>query len=81
MTTDESIQKDILVRFEYLGTAGSLSVSQSTADYEWVGEETVMDVDSAEMIHTNGMDIMIFERDNNCIILYQDNLTLYRIYF
>lgn len=80
MTTDESVQKDILVRFEYFGNAGSLSVSQSNADFEWVGEETVMDVDSAEMIHTNGMDIMIFESDNNCIILYQDNLTRYRIY-
>lgn len=80
MTTDESIQKDIYVRFEYFGNSGSLSVSQSNADYEWVGEETVIDVKSAEMLQANGMDILVFERDNNCIILYQDNLTRYQIY-
>lgn len=80
MTTDESVQKDIYVRFEYLGTAGSLSIPQSSEEYDWVGEETVMDTDSADMIRANGMDIIIFERDNNCIILYQDNLTRYQIY-
>ncbi|HJB74050.1 MAG TPA: hypothetical protein IAA37_00030 [Candidatus Eubacterium faecale] len=79
MTTDESVQKDIFVRFEYFGNAGSLSVSQSNADFEWVGEETVMEVNSAEIININGMDILIFEQDGNCSIIYKDHLTKYNI--
>lgn len=79
MTTDESIQKNIYVRFEYFGNSGSLSVSQSNADYEWVGEETVIDVKSAEMLQANGMDILVFEQDGNCSIIYMDHLTKYNI--
>lgn len=79
MTTDESVQKDIFVRFEYFGNAGSLSVSQSNADFEWVGKETVMEVNSAEIININGMDILIFEQDGNCSIIYKDHLTKYNI--
>lgn len=79
LTADESIQKDVYICFEYLGAAGSLSVSQSSAEYEKVGEETIMEIVSAEMIHVNGMDIMIFEQEKTCSIIYKDRLTKYSI--
>lgn len=79
ITADESIQKDIYVRFKYYGFEGSLSVSQTSGDYEWVGEETVIDVKSAEMLQANGMDILVFEQDGNCNIIYMDYLTKYNI--
>lgn len=79
ITTDESVQKEIYVLFEYSGHSGSLSISQLNEEHEWVGEETVMEVTSAEMIHINGMDILIFEQEGNCSIIYRDGLTKYNI--
>ena len=31
------------------------------------------------MIKVNGMDVLVFEQENNCAIVYKDNLTTYNI--
>ena len=43
-------------------------------------ELTVMDVEAGEMININGMDVLIFEQEKKCTIIYRDNLTDYYIY-
>lgn len=80
ITTDSTISLDIYVEFNYNNTFGSLAVSQYAENFEWTGEMVTPDVLSAKMVKVNGMDILIFEQKDSCIIQYKDNLTEYNIY-
>lgn len=80
ITTDSTISVDIYIEFDYNNAFGTLTVSQYSENFEWTGEMVDMDVLSAEMIKVNGMDVLIFEQENNCTIRYKDNLTIYEIY-
>lgn len=80
ITTDSTISLDIYIKFNYNNALGTLAVSQYSEDFEWTGEMVDMDVLSAEMIKVNGMDVLIFEHENNCTICYKDNFTTYEIY-
>ena len=80
ITTDSTVSLDVYVEFNYNNAFGTLTVSKYTENFEWTGEMVTPDVLSAEMIKVNGMDILIFEQKDSCIIQYKDNLTEYNIY-
>lgn len=79
-TVDEAIAIDVLIDFEYQGNYGKLSIIQYALDFGWDGIDDSMDVISGQMINVNGMDVLIFERDDSCSIRYKDNLIRYDIY-
>lgn len=79
-TIDETISFDADIEFNCYGFKGALVVSQFKPQNEWSGVSTVMDIESGEMITANGMDILIFEQEENCTIKYKDGLTEYSIY-
>lgn len=71
--------KIISVDFYYNNQKGWLRVEQMSEELETAGVSTVMDIKSGQMININGMDIIMFEQDNRCSIIYKDNLTTYDI--
>lgn len=79
-TIDETISKDIYIYFEYDGYYGNLLITQFTENLDWVGEQSVIDINSGQILQVNGMDILIFEQTDSCSIQYRDNLTEYNIY-
>jgi len=79
-TDDETVSKNAYIRFEYNGCNCNLSITQLAENLDWVGEQSVMDVVSGQIIQVNGMDILIFEQKDSCIIQYKDNLTEYNIH-
>lgn len=80
ITTKKTISTDIKIEFNYNNSYGDLCISQYADDYKWTGEMVSENVLSGEMIKVNGMDILIFEREDSCSIHYKDNLTVYDIY-
>ncbi|MDE7124424.1 MAG: hypothetical protein K2N83_02895, partial [Eubacterium sp.] len=67
------------VDFEYKNNYGNIRISKLDNDMEFVGERIARNVISGKMIQSNGMDILVFERENSCTIEYKDNLTEYNI--
>lgn len=67
------------IDFEYKGFNGSLHIIHETEYMETAGIDGVMDVKSGQMLNINGMDILIFEQESDCIIKYKNNLTNYSI--
>lgn len=80
ITTKKTISTDVKIEFNYNNSYGDLCISQYADDYKWTGEMVSENVLSGEMIKVNGMDILIFEREDSCSIHYKDNLTVYDIY-
>ncbi len=80
LTVDESISLDAYINFEYNGLLGRLRVEQKMPFDEIVGSTAIIDVGAGEMIRVNGMDVLVFEQDENCTIIYRDNLTDYYIH-
>ncbi len=80
ITTEKTISTDVKIEFNYNNSYGNLGVSQYADDYEWTGELVSENVLSGEMIKVNGMDVLIFEREDSCSIYYKDNFTVYYIY-
>ena len=54
-------------------------IQQFNSDYQFSRSWSEMDVISGQILCSNGMDILIFERDNSCSIIYRDNVTEYNI--
>ncbi len=79
-TIDETISLDADIYFIYNGFKGDLMISQSEPYDEITGIGSVMDIKSGEMITVNGMDVLVFEQEENCTIIYTDGLTQYRIW-
>lgn len=84
ITKFESISSDdisniVSIDFDYNSQQGCLTIEQMSKELETAGISTVMDIKSGQMINVNGMDILIFEQENNCKIKYKDNLTTYDI--
>ena len=80
-TIEKTISLDADIHFEYKGYSGYVFVSQfMPMDSEWTGSSSVMNVKSATMINVNGLDVLVFEQDENCSIEYRNNLTRYDIY-
>lgn len=71
--------KIISVDFYYNNQKGWLRVEQMSEEFETAGVSTVMDIKSGQMIKINGMDIIVFEQENSCSIIYKDSLTTYDI--
>lgn len=71
--------KIISVDFYYNNQKGWLRVEQMSEEFETSGVSTVMDIKSGQMIKINGMDIIVFEQENSCSIIYKDSLTTYDI--
>lgn len=79
-TIDETISLDADIYFNYNDFEGNLMISQSAPYDEIIGIGTVMDIKSGDLLYVNGMDILVFEQEANCIIKYTDNLTDYDIH-
>lgn len=77
--SSNDIGRSVIIDFNYNGQIGFLYIEQRFENFESAGVSTVMDVKSGQMIKVNGMDILIFEQEDNCIIQYKDNLTYYDI--
>ena len=81
LTVDKAISLDAHINFEYKGLLGRVLIEQfMPMDSEWVGSSAVMDVKSATMINVNGLDVLVFEQEENCSIEYRNNLTHYYFY-
>ena len=81
ITVNESISLDANVEFTYNENIGSLMIRHfRPMDTEWTGSSTVMDVEAGEMINVNGMDVLVFEQEKTCAIMYKDNSTKYTFY-
>ncbi len=81
LTVDKAISLDAHINFEYKGLLGGVLIKQfMPVDSEWTGSNTVMDVKSATMINVNGLDVLVFEQEENCSIEYRNNLTHYYFY-
>lgn len=76
----DSISNSVDIDFDYKGQQGCLTIEQMSKELETAGVSTVMDIKSGQMINVNGMDILAFEKENSCTIIYKDNLTKYNIY-
>ena len=79
LTSEEAIARDALITFEYQGYTGDLVIEQYTQDLKGIGYHEVMGVISGQMLSVNGMDILIYECEAGCKIIYKDNLTEYNI--
>lgn len=78
--SNDDILKDVEIEFEYYGKKGNMSIEQLSDSIESTGVSTVMAVESGQMIKINGLDILIFEQKDICLIRYKNNLTTYHIY-
>lgn len=78
--SNDETWKIISVDFNYNNQEGLLQIEQMSKELEATGISTVMDVESGQMIKVNGMDILIFEQKDNCLIRYKDHSTTYDIY-
>ena len=80
-TIDKTISLDAYINFEYNGLSGRMRIEQfMPMDSEWIGTGSVMAVKSATMINVNGLDVLVFEQDENCTIKYNNDLTHYNFY-
>ena len=79
-SNENNISSDATVEFKYKNFYGNMIVRQYNDDYVFEGSITEMDVISGQMINSNGMDVLILERDDSCSIIYRDNKTEYIIY-
>ena len=79
ITVDEAISLDALIDFEYQGNYGSLSLKQYAQDVDWYGKTIVEDIKIGQLISVNGLDVLVFEIEDSCEIIYKDNLTEYDI--
>ena len=74
------ISNIVNIDFNYNGQQGRLAIEQTSESFETSGVSTIRDINSGQVINTNGMDILILEQENSCIIKYKDNLINYNIY-
>lgn len=84
ITNFESVSSDdisnvVSIDFDYNGQRGWLDIEQMSRELESTGVWSVNDIESGQMIKVNGMDILVFEQENCCSIIYKDNLTTYDI--
>lgn len=77
---ENTVSSDAVVHFKYQNIYGNMMIRQFNNDYQFIGSWSEMDVISGQTLSSNGMDILIFERDNSCSIIYRDNVTEYNIY-
>lgn len=76
---NEDVLKIVNINFNYNTIIGNLYIQQALQNTESTGVNTVMDVKSGQMTKVNGMDVLVFEQENNCFIRYKDNFTIYDI--
>ena len=79
-TTDNTFSHDANVEFEYNGQKGDLTIHQEVEEFESTGVSGYNNLKGGKMIKANGMDILVFEHDDNSSsITYKDGLTTYDI--
>lgn len=67
------------INFKYNDNKCYLLIEQMTEEFYVEYNSKVNQVKSGQMIRANGMDILVFETKNGCLIKYKDNLTNYTI--
>jgi len=78
--TDKTVNIVATIFFEYRECYGRFTITQFVNDLNRAGNSVSEDIVSAQMINVNGMDILIFEREENCSVEYKDNRIKYNIY-
>lgn len=71
--------KVISIDFDYNGQQGWIRIEQMSEELESTGVRGVNGIESGQIIKANGMDVLVFEQENSCSIIYKDNLTTYDI--
>lgn len=71
--------KVISIDFNYNNQRGWLRIEKMSEELESTGVWSVNDIESGQIIKANGMDVLVFEQENSCAIIYKDNLTTYDI--
>lgn len=84
ITNFESVSSDdisnfVSIDFDYNGKQGWLRIDQMSENLESTGVWSVNDIESGKIIKVNGMDVLVFEQENDCSIIYKDNSTTYDI--
>lgn len=80
LTEDVSIFTCINIEFKYDDFFGKMLISKYAKEKIWAGNTTDMNVVSGQMINVNGLDVLVFEHNNYCIVLYKDKNTEYSLY-
>lgn len=81
ITNTSDISTDASVQFTYRDTPGTLLIEQFRSDSSFQGEKhVVINVLSGKTVKANGMDVLVFERENDCVLEYKDHNTLYTIF-
>ncbi len=80
LTVDKAISSNAYIHFVYNGSLGRMRIEQKNSFEEVEGISTVMDVEAGEMLNINGLDVLIFEQDENCTIKYREATRIYSIY-
>lgn len=80
ITNDETISLNADIDFKYNGYEGNLMIFQFAPYDEKMGISTVMDIKSGELLNINGIDVLVFEQEDNCTIKYTNDLTDYHIH-
>ena len=79
-TIDENISLDADIYFSYNEFEGNVTITQFKPYDTMTGIGSVNDIKAGDLLNINGMDILVFEQEENCTIKYKDGLTEYNIY-
>jgi len=79
-TVDEDVSRIVNISFVYKNYSGLMIVTKTNADTEWYGSNTATDYEASEIINMNGLDVLVFEQEENCTIEYKNDLTHYLFY-
>lgn len=81
ITNTANISTDALVQFTYQDIPGTLLIEQFRSDSSFRGEQhIIVNILSGKTVKANGMDILVFEREDDCVLEYKDRNTLYTLY-
>ncbi len=73
----DSVMTSAQVLFEADGITGDLTVTQYADSNDWVGIDQVLDVNGGQLVHANGLDVLVLSRDDSCTLRYRDGNTEY----
>lgn len=77
--SSDEVSNIVDIYFEYDGYKGDLYIKQMSENSESTGVWGVNNIESGQMIKVNGLNILIFEKENSCTIIYKNNSTTYNI--
>ncbi len=68
---------DLNISFDISGTLAEMQIQQGE-DFD--GDDTYSEINDAEMIKANGMDVLVFRLEESTVLVYKDGSVRYMIY-